>query len=51
MRIDNVPTAGLLRFECAIDQWAEFDRDTTRFSYFDYPKNRSDEVVRPGAND
>lgn len=46
LHIDNVPTAGLVRFSCGIGSWAEFDRDTTRFEYFDYPKNPSDTVLR-----
>ena len=51
LRIDNVPTAGLVCFSCDVDRWADFNRDTARFAYFDYPKNASDEVVRLAAAD
>ena len=44
--IDNVPTAGLVCFSCGIGKWSDFDRDITRFEYFDYPKNASDDVQR-----
>ena len=43
--IDNVPTCGLQRFECDIEDWNQWSRDSTRFEYFDYPKNTSDQVV------
>ena len=46
LHIGNVPTAGLVSFSCAIDRWADFTRDCTRFEYFDYPKNPADAVVR-----
>ena len=46
LRIDNLPTAGLVSFSCAIERWAEFTRDCTRFEYFDYPKNPADAVMR-----
>ena len=45
LTIDNVPTCGLLRFECDIEDWSQWSRDSTRFEYFDYPKNTSDEPV------
>lgn len=46
LQIDNVPTAGLVCFSCGVRRWSEFDSDTTRFEYFDYPKNPSDSVLR-----
>ena len=46
VRIDNVPTCGLLRWRCEIDSWSEWTRADTRFEYFDYPKNLSGDVVR-----
>ncbi len=46
LSIDNVPTCGLLRFECETDDWQQWTKDVTRFDYFDYPKNESDAVVR-----
>ena len=44
--IDNVPTAGLVSFSCGIGSWSEFDQETARFEYFDYPKNTTDSVLR-----
>ncbi len=46
VRIDNVPTCGLLRFNCDIAQWRDWTRDRCEFDYFDYPKNRSGDVLR-----
>jgi phosphohistidine phosphatase len=43
--IDNVPTCGLLRFECDIENWNHWSSDKTRFEYFDYPKNTSGQVI------
>ena len=43
--IDNVPTCGLIRFECDIDDWHQWSPDSTSFEYFDYPKNSSEQVV------
>lgn len=45
-RIDNVPTSGLLRLNCDIEQWNEWSREKTAFDYFDYPKNLSGDVIR-----
>ena len=44
--IDNVPTAGLVSFECDVERWSDWSRECARFNYFDYPKNPSAEVVR-----
>ncbi len=45
VRIDNVPTAGLVRFGCDIESWSDWSRDSATFDYFDYPKNLSGEVI------
>jgi phosphohistidine phosphatase len=45
VRIDNVPTCGLVKLASDIAQWRDWSRDNTVFEYFDYPKNPSDEVV------
>ncbi len=46
VRLDNVPTCGLVRLDSDIAQWRDWSRDNTVFEYFDYPKNLSGEVVR-----
>lgn len=46
VRIDNVPTCGLLRWRCDINRWQDWSRSDARFDYFDYPKNLSGQVVR-----
>lgn len=46
LRIDNVPTAGLLRLECDVERWQDWSRASTRFDYFDYPRNLSGELLR-----
>ncbi len=43
--IDNVPTSGLIRLNCDLEQWCDWSIDGTRFDYFDFPKNSSGEVV------
>ena len=45
LHIDNVPTAGLVRFSCDIAQWRDWSREVCAFDYFDYPKNPADEPV------
>lgn len=45
-RVDNVPTCGLLRLHCDIDQWDDWSRQRARVDYFDFPKNDSGEVLR-----
>lgn len=45
MRIDNVPTAGLVRFGSDIEHWRDWSRASARFDYFDYPKNTSGDVI------
>jgi len=46
LRIDNVPTSGLIKLTCDIAQWRDWSRGNTAFEYFDYPKNLSGEVIR-----
>ena len=46
VRIDNVPTCGLLRWRCEIASWSQWTRANAHFEYFDYPKNLSGEVIR-----
>lgn len=36
--IDNIPTSGIVRLDCKIDNWAEFSNDTTISRSFYYPK-------------
>ncbi len=45
LRIDNVPTSGLVKLTCDIAQWCDWSRTNTAFEYFDYPKNLSGEVI------
>jgi phosphohistidine phosphatase len=45
VRIDNVPTCGLIRLSCDLTGWSDWTRAQTSFEYFDYPKNLSDEVI------
>ena len=45
VRIDNVPTCGLIRLSCDLPGWDDWTRAQTSFEYFDYPKNLSDEVI------
>ena len=37
--IDNVPTCGLLCFDCDVDSWSNWSPNSCRFVYYDYPKN------------
>ena len=46
VRIDNVPTCGLVKLIGDIAQWRDWTPDDTDVEYFDYPKNQSAEVVR-----
>ena len=45
VRIDNVPTAGLVKFSSEIAGWSDWSRASASFEYFDYPKNLSGEVI------
>ena len=45
-RIDNMPTSGLVRFDCEIERWSDWSPDTAAFNYVDYPKNESGAVLR-----
>lgn len=46
VRIDNVPTCGLIRLVSDIAQWRDWSTDNTEFDYFDFPKNDSGDVIR-----
>ena len=46
VRIDNVPTSGLIKLSCDLAHWCDWSSDKTAFDYFDYPKNLSAEVKR-----
>ncbi len=45
VRIDNVPTAGLVKFSCDIARWRDWSRASASFDYFDYPRNKSGDVI------
>ena len=36
--IVNVPTCGLIKLNCDIENWCDWSVSKTRFGYFDYPK-------------
>lgn len=38
--IDNIPTSGVIAFNCDIQYWDELSSDTCYLDYFDYPKQR-----------
>ena len=46
VRIDNVPTSGLIKLDSDIKQWQDWSHTNTQFDYFDYPKNLSADVIR-----
>jgi len=39
--IANVPTCGLLKFDCQIEDWQQLDVNNTTLEWFDYPKNKN----------
>ncbi len=45
LSIYNVPTAGLLCFECGIEHWQHCSPQCCRFIYHDYPKNPGKEPL------
>ncbi len=45
VRIDNIPTAGLVRLGSDIEHWQDWSRANSVFEYFDYPKNSSGAVI------
>ena len=47
VRIDNVPTCGLIKMVSDIAQWRDWTNDNSDIEYFDYPKNDSGDVMRP----
>jgi phosphohistidine phosphatase len=40
VRIDNMPTAGMLCAESDVSGWTEFEPGKARFCWFDYPKKQ-----------
>ena len=42
VRIDNMPTAGMLCAEFQADDWRGIEPARARFAWFDYPKKRAD---------
>ncbi len=47
VRIDNVPTCGLIKMVSDIAQWRDWSTDNSDIEYFDFPKNESGDVMRP----
>ena len=45
--LDNLPTAGVVAFDCAISAWRDVSRDSARLAYLDFPKNRSTRNAEP----
>jgi len=41
-RIMNVPTCGLIKLQCDIDDWRDWSASSSELEYFDYPKKRFD---------
>lgn len=41
VKLDNMPTCGILGIEADIDNWQQFRDAEKRFILFDYPKNNS----------
>ena len=39
-RILNVPTCGLIKLLCDIDDWRDWSASSSELDYFDYPKKR-----------
>lgn len=39
IRIDNMPTCGVLAIQIQSDKWADFKKANKQFLFFDYPKN------------
>jgi len=46
LRIDNVPTCGLIRIVSDIAQWRDWSPDNSTIEYFDYPKNETGDPLR-----
>jgi phosphohistidine phosphatase len=42
IRIDNVPTCGMVKLISDIDRWRDWSVSNTRFEYFDFPKKISE---------
>ena len=41
IRIDNIPTCGMVKLVSDIDRWRHWSVSNTRFEYFDTPKRIS----------
>ncbi len=39
LRLDNLPTAGVVAVELDIERWREADTGSARYHFYDYPKN------------
>lgn len=42
VRIDNVPTCGIVALEAEIENWAEIGEADCKLDFFDYPKRTAD---------
>jgi len=42
LRIDNMPTSGMLCVEFEADAWDQVEPGAARFAWFDYPKKQAD---------
>ncbi len=42
VRIDNVPTCGIVALEADIENWADLDQADCKLDFFDYPKRSAD---------
>ena len=42
LRLDNLPTAGIVALEVAIDRWRDVTDTPGQLRYFDFPKNTAD---------
>lgn len=39
LRLDNLPTAGLVAIDFPVERWADVEPTTGTLAYYDYPKN------------
>lgn len=42
VRIDNIPTCGLVKLVSDIQHWQDWSLSNAQFEYFDYPRNSSE---------
>jgi len=47
VRIDSVPTCGLIKMVSDIAQWRDWSTENSDIEYFDFPKNESGDPIRP----